>query len=172
MRKKFALLLLVMGALLLSSVMAWGNDHCTLKITGLSFSSDGSQLVVHTELINDGDVDLTVTKVTFNSLNVQNNAGGKAGNIYINVKDTAFENMNVFIQAGYYVDYTFRITVTGNFRRYFVGQPAYQYKYYINWNRGQINNNDDYDYDDDEEYDDDDEDYDNDDYEDEDDDSF
>ena len=166
MRKNFASVVFIAVLLFVFSAGAFANDHCTLKVTGVNFSQDGNSVLIFTQLINDGDVDLTITSVTFDSLSIWDN-GGSAGNLDMKAQNVVFDNLNLFVKEGHYIEYTFSLNAKGSTRRHFIGRPGYNYRYSLRWNYmpNTDNNADEYD---DDEYEDDYDDYD----EDEEDDSF
>ena len=143
MRKIFLFAVLIFSVFLNFST-AFAREHMSVEIKSINFSNDGNSLLIFSELINDGDVDLNVTKVVLNSLRVWEDVNG--GMIF-QANNVTADDLDIFVKADHYVEYTFKLNITNAERRYFVVQPKWNYNYNIFYN----SNTGDYDDDDEEE---------------------
>lgn len=138
--KKIYVIAILIFSVIFNFSAAFAGEHMSVEIKSINFSNDGNKLLVFSELINDGDVDLNVTKVVLNSLRVWEEVNG--GMIF-QANDIIADNLDIFVKADHYVEYTFTLNITNAERRYFVVSPKWNYNYNIFYNRS-----DDEDYDD------------------------
>ena len=143
MRKIFLFAVLIFSVFLNFST-AFAREHMSVEIKSINFSNDGNSLLIFSELINDGDVDLNVTKVVLNSLRVWEDVNG---GMILQANNVTADDLDIFVKADHYVEYTFTLNVNSAERRYFVTAPKWNYNYNIFYN----SNTGDYDDDDEEE---------------------
>ena len=87
------------------------------------------------ELINDGDVDLNVTKVVLNSLRVWEDMNG---GMVLQANNITADNLDIFVKADHYVEYTFNLNITNAQRRYFEAPIKWNFNYNIFWNQAEV----------------------------------
>lgn len=148
--KKFYLIAVLILCALFNLPSAFAGDHMSVNITSVSFSNDGGTLWIYSNLVNDGDTDLTVTKVVLPVFNLWDD--GRDG-FNMQANNITADNLNIFVKAGHYVEFPFKLAITSAMRTYFIGAPHWNYKYNILYRRNieNDNDNDDEDYDEDDE---------------------
>ena len=148
MKKFYLIAILIFCAFINNSSAAFAREHMSIEIKSINFSNDGNKLLVFSELINDGDVDLNVTKVVLNSLRVWEDMNG---GMILQANNITADNLDIFVKADHYVEYTFNLNITNAERRYFEAPIKWNFNYNIFWNQAEENDDYDEDYEEDEE---------------------
>ena len=131
--KKFCLFaVLILCAFVGNSSAAYAREHMSIEIKSINFSNDGNKLLVFSEFINDGDVDLNVTKAVLNSLRVWEDMDG---GMILQANNITADNLDIFVRADHYVEYTFTLNITNAERRYFAVAPKWEFNYNIFYRR-------------------------------------
>jgi len=141
--KRVLALSIVLGFILAAS--AFAQEHMKVEVTSVNFSNSGNELLIFANIINDGDVDLNLTKVVFTSFRVQDE------DMTLYTDNITADNLDIFVKADHYIEYTFKLNITNAMRRYFISSPRWDYRYNIFWRRSEDDYEDKDDYEEDEE---------------------
>jgi len=141
--KRVLALSIVLGFIFAAS--AFAQEHMKVEVTSVNFSNSGNELLIFANIINDGDVDLNLTKVVFTSFRVQDE------DMTLYTDNITADNLDIFVKADHYIEYTFKLNITNAMRRYFISSPRWDYRYNIFWRRSEDDYEDEDDYEEDEE---------------------
>ena len=121
----------------LVAVMAWtsisfADSGFEVKVEGINFTKDGNNMRIVCKLINRTGRNVRLDSVTFGKFHFweEDVRGPDRLDATTTLKYT---DLNIYIKDNHYVEHTFTLSVTGNGRRYFKGEPRFEYYYKVSY---------------------------------------